>query len=291
VIQVGLASDARTVQARCAIDSEFRELVRMNSKFWNRSGWRLDVGLTGIKLDADTLSQMVSGGIEMATPADGSGTVSTGHRFELADTPDPSWAEWKPSLVYGKAWNDLETRTPQPLRIALRWQERRFGFRTNQQRAAWCLPLDDGSVLCLSNQIYASSSAITGTTVVELAGLSVSPDQLQNLSTGQTIDAPQVVQFSLDSPLPADVQRWSAKLISDELPAEVCDVYIAQMDLANFVSVDSARIKVNDKKWMISETITMTEDLNGSPVLSLQSGKVIGLLNVDSSIGTILPLR
>ena len=44
VVQVGLAMDARTVRARCAIEHEYRDIVRKNSKFWNRSGWRLDIG-------------------------------------------------------------------------------------------------------------------------------------------------------------------------------------------------------------------------------------------------------
>ncbi|MCU0713562.1 MAG: MlaD family protein, partial [Pirellula sp.] len=66
IIQVGLASDARSVRARCAIDPEYRDLVRPSSRFWNRSGWKLNIGITGVKIDADSMAQILTGGIEMA---------------------------------------------------------------------------------------------------------------------------------------------------------------------------------------------------------------------------------
>ena len=119
VVQVGLANDARTVRARCAIEPEYRDLVRKNSKFWNRSGWRLDIGLTGIRLDADTLSQVVSGGIEMATPTEPAVGVSTGHRFILYDKPEAEWVKWQPSMAHGQSWSRLEYAAANPNRIAM----------------------------------------------------------------------------------------------------------------------------------------------------------------------------
>ncbi|MFY7875298.1 MAG: MlaD family protein [Pirellula sp.] len=293
VVQVGLASDARSVRARCAIDPEFRELIRKGSKFWNRSGWRLDIGITGIKLDADTLSQIVSGGIEMATPADGSAIVSTG-RFVLHDAPEPEWLQWQPSLPFGKAWSQLESNMPQPIRIALRWQERRYGFRNNEQSSAWCLPLSDGTVLCFSDQVIAPKSALAGSASIELAGFSSVLDQVKIVSVAKQpaiAGEPSVVRFTSDVELPADLPRWPSDRIASEMPIEVCDIFVAQSDVASVVSIDSARLSVSDQGWKIDETIAFTADQTGSPVVSAATGQIIGLLEIKGSISRVLPIN
>jgi paraquat-inducible protein B len=280
VIQVGLATDARTVRARCAIDSEYRGIVRKNSKFWNRSGWRLDIGLTGIKLDADTLSQIVSGGIEMATPADGSSPVSTGHRFTLYDAPESEWLTWQPSLVYGQAWDKVEAKMPQPIRIALRWQERTFGFRSNQQRSAWCLPLADGTVLCCSEQVVAPKNAIAGSTVIELSGMSFSPEQVK--STSEQSSEALIARVAFETALPAELVRWPIDQLATGLPEVLSDVYIAHADLSSVMSVDVARLSKTDMGWKIDESIVLDKDLQGLPVVSASTNQVIGVLSLKS---------
>lgn len=301
VVQVGLASDARTVRARCAIDPEYRELVREKSQFWNRSGWRLDVGLSGIKLDADTLSQIVSGGIEMATPPDGSSIVSTGYRFVLHDTVKPEWLEWQSSLPFGEAWNQLQAKMPQPIRIALRWQERRFGFRNNQQKAAWCLPLSDGSIMCFREQIEAPETALAGSVVIEFAGLSVSPDQIlldsdvepvadSDVDKANDGGSGMVVRFRCKSATPPDFLTWPADRISRSLPKELSGVYITHSDAASVLSIDSARLVQDSRGWRIDESVGLNADQNGSPVVSAQTGQIIGLSEVKDSVGTIIAI-
>ena len=105
VLAVSLASDARSVLVRCAIDPEYHELVRSNSKFWLRSGWRVNLGITGLKLEADSLSEVLYGGIEFATPNSKGKVVGTGAHFMLYEKPEEEWNEWKPSLPYGAIWD------------------------------------------------------------------------------------------------------------------------------------------------------------------------------------------
>ena len=284
VVQVGFATDARTVQARCAIAPEYRDLVRRNSKFWNRSGWRLDVGLTGIKLDADTLSQMITGGIEVATPTDADRNVSTGHRFKLYDKAEPEWSNWQPSLAHGEAWHRIALKMPQPIRLAVRWQERSFGFRKNQQRLGWCLPLDDGRILCLQEQIAAPASAIADSLLVELAGLSLPASKLTIPTsvpavTGGTRPA-TASRFSIADSLPAEVTRWTVGLLGAKLPSEVCDVFLAHPDAANVLAIDAARITIQESGWQIDDLLMIDRDYHGIPVVSAATSQVIGLLNI-----------
>jgi len=284
IVQVGLAMDARTVRARCAIDPEYRDIIRNNSKFWNRSGWRLEFGLSGLKLDADTLAQMLSGGIEMATPSEPAPSVSTGHRFFLYDKPEADWLTWQPSMVHGQALSRLSSNMPQPIRIALRWQERSFGFRTNQQRSSWCLPLSDGSVLCLSEQITAPKSALADSTQIEFAGMSLSPSQFEVVKTtsetSQDSSVDKVGRFTTSEPIPVDVLRWPADRVAAKLPDTVCDVLIAHADSSSVVAIDAGRLKKTSIDWEIEEQVLVDRDYHGLPVVSADSSQVIGFVSI-----------
>ncbi len=282
VVQIGFASDARTVQARCVIDPEYRDLIRRNSKFWNRSGWRLDIGLTGVKLDADTFAQMLSGGIEMATPTDPERSVSTGHRFKLYEKSEPDWNTWQPSIAHGEAWNRIAMKMPQPIRLALRWQERSFGFRKNQQRLGWCLPLDDGTVMCFSEQIIAPTTALPDSNLVELAGLSL-PSNKVSIPFGPTQEKGATItvsRFSIAEPLPADVVRWQRSMIAIKLPDQVCDAFLAHPDPSSVLAIDAARLIVGESGWIVDNSVAIDRDFHGIPVVSAVSSQVIGFLSI-----------
>ncbi len=285
VVQVGFASDARTVQARCAIDPEYRDLVRANSKFWNRSGWHLDVGLSGIRLDADTLAQMISGGVEMATPSEPERNVNTGHRFKLYGKAEPEWNTWQPSLAHGAAWNRIASKMPQSIRLALRWQERSYGFRKNQQRIGWCLPLDDGTVICLNEQIAAPTAAFADSVVFELAGLSLAFSKLniQNQQTPVNVTKAIATRFSMSALLPVEVNRWPSQMISSSLPDKVCDVFLAHSDAAMVFAIDAARLSVTEKGWDVDDMVTIDRDYHGIPVVSAETSQVIGILSIGKT--------
>ncbi len=290
IVQVGFASDAKTVQARCAIDPEYRDLVRKNSKFWNRSGWRLDIGLSGIKLDADTLAQMISGGIEMATPTEPDRDVSTGHRFKLYDKPEPEWSNWQPSIAHGKAWNRIASRMPQPIRLALRWQERSFGFRKNQQRLGWCLPLEDGALLCLSEQITAPTSALLDSLIFELAGLSLAPNKLnvQGTLAVEKAAMPTVARFSILESLPVDVVRWPTHMVASGRDGKLCDVFLAHPDAASVLAIDAARLSAIDGGWLVDDTVAIDRDYHGIPVVSAETSEVVGILSIGKNARVIV---
>lgn len=290
VVQVGFASDARTVQARCAIDPEYRDLVRRNSKFWNRSGWRLDIGLTGVKLDADTLAQMLSGGIEMATPTEPDRNVSTGHRFKLYDKAEADWNNWQPSLAHGEAWNRIAAKMPQPIRLALRWQERSFGFRKNQQRLGWCLPLDDGNVLCLAEQIIAPTSALPDSTLVEFAGLSLASNKVSSPlgPTPENGPAATVGRFWISEPLPPEVIRWPKSMMASKLPDQVCDAFLAHPDPSSVLAIDAARLNVGESGWIVDDLVAIDRDYHGIPVVSAATSQVIGFLSISKNARVIV---
>ena len=214
--------------------------------------------------------------------------MSTGHRFFLYDKPEAEWLAWQPSMAHGQAWSRLAPKMPQPIRIALRWQERSFGFRTNQQRSSWCLPLSDGSVLCLAEQMAAPKSALADSTRIEFAGVSLGPSQFQVSNT--TSEASQdnldslvdkVGRFTTSEPIADDVLRWPADRVAGKLPDAVCDVLIAHADSSSVVAIDAGRLKKTPTGWEIDDQVLVDRDYHGLPVVSSEASQVIGFVFVN----------
>lgn len=288
VVQVGLATDARSVRARCAIDPEYRDLVRTNTKFWNRSGWRLNVGLTGVRLDADSIVQILSGGIEMATPDNSESSVNMGHRFVLHSEARPEWTDWKPSIGHGEAWGDIASRLPQPIRIGLRWQERSFGFRVNRQIVGWCLPLTDGTVLCLKDQIIAPETALAGSPLIEFAGISMKPESIELIEKGLPTSNDRIVRFRLPDTSASATTPWPIDLIKSA-PTVPFAAIIVEDNTSSPLAIDMGRLSKTDNGWTVDSSIVLAKDLLGAPVIHAEKNVVVGLLLPGDKGSTIVP--
>lgn len=290
VIDLGLSSDSRSVQVRCSIDPEYRDLVRKGSKFWNRSGWRLDIGLTGVEIEAETIPQILAGGIEMATPEGAGELVSTGHRFELHEKPDSEWLTWSPSLGFGVGRSEFLGRVPPPQRVALRWQERRFGFRSNEQRLGWTLPLDDQTLLCFREQAVAPEGVLAGTQLIEIAGQSLREqadftiEELPGAKSNALKESSQIVRVRLKNPLPKAIPLWPASRVQFEsAPSSVQNIVIIRDRVQASVNIDASRLSVDGTRWMIDESVDLNEDMHGLPALDIETQKVIGFLDWSST--------
>lgn len=97
VLNVELAPDALSIDLDVRIGASHRHLLQPHSKFWVNSGIGLDLGLTGIHLNAESLTSVAVGGIAFITPvvdddekAD-SKPVAENDRFVLHDKVDEDW--------------------------------------------------------------------------------------------------------------------------------------------------------------------------------------------------------
>ena len=93
----------RTVEVRANVRPEYRQLVRGNSRFWTVSGVGFHLGLTGLRMDVESLSTLAAGGVALATPDPPGRTVATGHRFTLHVDTEEDWREWQPSIPVSNA--------------------------------------------------------------------------------------------------------------------------------------------------------------------------------------------
>ncbi|WP_111872728.1 MlaD family protein [Aeromonas bivalvium] len=100
VSQVALAPDGSEVQIQVQVEPDYAYLVRANSRFWNVSGVKADIGLTGGTIQVETLQSLVAGGIAFTTPEQNTGArVRSGQSFPLHEKADEEWLGWSPRLT------------------------------------------------------------------------------------------------------------------------------------------------------------------------------------------------
>ncbi|MCJ8168761.1 PqiB family protein [Atopomonas sediminilitoris] len=73
-IQVGqvkdyeLDQDEQNILVGLVIKPEYAHLVRQHTRFWNASGLEIEAGLSGVKINTESLVSVLAGGIAFATP-------------------------------------------------------------------------------------------------------------------------------------------------------------------------------------------------------------------------------
>lgn len=105
-IQVGkvtgyeLGATADRVLIQILIEPRYAGLVKTGSRFWNSSGFGVDVGLfKGMTVRTESLETLVAGGVAFATPDTESNTARPGQTFALFDEYQPEWLEWAPKIA------------------------------------------------------------------------------------------------------------------------------------------------------------------------------------------------
>ena len=93
-----LADDATSVEVRALVRAQYAPLVRTNSKFFQTGALDVDLGLTGLRARLDSLETLFVGGVTLATPNNPGDEVKPGAHFNVAESADDDWLEWKPAI-------------------------------------------------------------------------------------------------------------------------------------------------------------------------------------------------
>ncbi|MDE1198471.1 MAG: MlaD family protein [Pseudomonas sp.] len=85
VISYGLDKSGKGVNIDIFVDAPNDEFVTASTRFWNASGIDVDVGANGLKVNTESLSSMLIGGLAFGAPETASETAvaSSGTQFEL----------------------------------------------------------------------------------------------------------------------------------------------------------------------------------------------------------------
>jgi len=87
VTRYKLKEDGDTVDIEIFIRAPYDKLVNKDTRFWNISGLKLDVGAEGVKLDMESVATLIAGGIAFSANDSASGTqAEAGSVFTLYET-------------------------------------------------------------------------------------------------------------------------------------------------------------------------------------------------------------
>jgi hypothetical protein len=273
IVSVRLSSDSSVVEARAYIEPAFRGLVRENSVFWSTSGIDVKVGVTGVRLDYDTLATIAAGGVSMATPPAGGEPVSTGKRFDLEPKVKDGWLEYTPRIPVGSALLPPGVSAPQALRVSLHWRTGSI-VRRNRDRLGWALPLTGNRLLGLAEVLHPDPEAEKATAGFELEidgkRLPLDPQKSKALAS--------LAVLALADALPTEQSVWPDDRIRRPSEPEECLIAPGQTDLA---PLTVAQLQAGDGVWRIDPSIALNDDWHGAPVVSASDGAVIGFVTVS----------
>ena len=101
VTAVTLGPTADRVLISILIEPRYQPLVHTGSRFWNISGFGLDVSLIGgAKFRTESIETLVQGGVAFATPDNEQmgNAALPGQTFALFDEPNEQWLSWAPKI-------------------------------------------------------------------------------------------------------------------------------------------------------------------------------------------------
>lgn len=100
-----LHPDAQSVGILLSIGQQYSDLVRTNTVFWNASGISAKLGLTGLKIQTESLASLLEGGVSFATPNKPGALVAEGSVFRLQTKLEDDWLKWSPQIWIGPGKN------------------------------------------------------------------------------------------------------------------------------------------------------------------------------------------
>ena len=273
VIAVSLSPDATKVEARAYIKPGYKQLVRDNSKFWSTSGIDFNIGLTGVKLNADTLKTIAAGGVAFATPDEPGRLVKSGHAFTLSKAADSKWLAYSPRLAVGATLLPDGSALPHPLRVTLHWQEKRLGITRNREQDVLALLLDNGDLVAPRDLLSASKNALADSVRLEFEGGEhrIVPDTVENHGG--------LAFFPVGTGAADQSKIWPAHKIRLATGPE--DGLIVSGTQDSHLPLPAERISTAEQSWQIDPSFTVNPKWHGASVVAIQDGSLLGLVLLE----------
>ena len=273
VLSVGLASDAASVEMRTYIRPAYTQLVRTDTRFWNVSGIDLDLGITGLSLEIESLQSVVDGGVALATPDEPGETVATGHRFALHRNVDSDWLEWRPVLAVGSDLLPSGATWPDMQRFTVHRHNGPIWSRKRQYKG-WGLPTTDG-LIGPAALLQLEDGEKPGT--IEVAGERFALTDENSAKAGPELACAAVS--------PGRILVWPMGRVRQLEQPEDCLVVVDPT--VPPIAVTAARLKRVPDGWEIAEAVSFDQTMHGAAVLAQRDGQLLGLLLVEKGAGRI----
>lgn len=277
VISVGLASDGANIEARAWIDGRYRSLVRQNSVFWSQSGVDVNLGITGLRFTAETLTSVAVGGVAFATPSDPGPTVGTGQRFPYQKSPRDEWLTWQPRIAPAASHLPNEMPLPTPERAVTHWGERTMLIHRNRERTGLVLLLENGLLLGPAD-VLVPTDLSTSRVTLEFGGKEsvLTADKIQHIG--------RLAIYRSHDQEPSE-QNWPLSRVRQAAAPEDCLIVADSQSVP--LPIAASSLQQQENSWEIRATSGLTSALHGSAVVSTKDGKLIGQLLMSHKKPTI----
>lgn len=286
VLSVNLSPDARHVDLGVRIDRGYRRLVRPASKFWITSGFGVDIGVTGVKVNAESLTTIVRGGISFITPADGDDAlIRSGHVFILAKTPEPEWLESAAKIPF------VDIDLPETVTILGQRVSSILGIKRTSE-------FTQTGILVNTINGPRLLTATLPTATVDGSGDAVLSDFEIQRADGTAEKVSRILEGSCSSRSPGTISIPVGKLIADtsvsglRTPENLEECLVVRSAVIDgkaapvIQTIDVEQIEDCTENWLVSSDVDFSQ-WHGAPVVSSKDGKIIGLLLTDSGATVI----
>lgn len=100
VSNVTLSKEGQSVHMQISIENRYSRLIRTNSQFWKKVGVQAKLGLFNSEIKVNSVSSIMSGGIEVATPTEAEPMAKPNARFPFLNAPPKNYEKWNPKLEF-----------------------------------------------------------------------------------------------------------------------------------------------------------------------------------------------
>ncbi len=115
-----LTDDSTAVLIRIRVQTEYADLVRTNSQFWNAGGIPIKISLFGAEIRNTSVESLLSGAISFATPDQLGEVAKDGQEFPLATEVNKEWSKWKPVIPIHPPDDLPNQKMPSPLQTLMK---------------------------------------------------------------------------------------------------------------------------------------------------------------------------
>ncbi|WP_052335963.1 MlaD family protein [Rhodopirellula sallentina] len=286
VLGSSLSPDARHVDTRVKIDARHLSLLSKDSKFWVTSGVQMDLGMSGLKLSAESLSTIARGGIAFITPApvQPGEAVQPGEVFRLHRKMKQEWIDRAAAI------NQFASDPPKAIRVRADWTESFFGIARSKSLSSWALvismPEGGDALLVPANVLRAREEAVDDSFRINvLDGDATLPVPVEGLKrsgpavAGFAIDAGEFASANIRperlrvSSTPEDVYAVSWRAVGSDSSSLSSEIMITEM-------IGRDQLRPDGDQWRVLDTVMSADVWNGAPVIAAADEKLIGMLVV-----------
>lgn len=284
VLDVALSQEARHVDVRVRIFDQHASLLTSETKFWATSGFDFDFqfGLNGggFDLDTESLETLARGGVSMITIGQGK-EVSPGDVFTMHASAEDDWFTYAANFET----TDVALRGAAPIKVAYT-SSGFFGKKEKVNQFNGVAIFKDGNQRVVFPTDILQDAKKNDQFQVSVGNFDI---------TEQVTSANESILTTVNAKGKFEAFSGPAEFETESLPTDCLVVRRSGDQGVSFhLTIKADSIKLAEDSSHLWEVIDFNGDRNvwhGSPVISSTTGKLIGILLIESRKAKVLTVE